>query len=92
MPALSIQRKVTIDIVQGFKKLYDKHKISITMSFFKFLSNFKTHLHIAFALRAALILYGDHKVNIKTKDEIGGLPQNLVALILILHASNCTTI
>ena len=72
MPALSIQRKVTVDIVQDFNELYDKHKISITMSFFKFLSNFKTHLHIAFALRAALILYGDHKVNIENKDEMGG--------------------
>merc|ERR1711881_705894 len=31
------------------------------MSVFSFLSRFKTHLYAAFALRTALILYGDHK-------------------------------
>ena len=33
------------------------------MSVFSFLSRFKTHLYAAFALRTALILYGDHKVS-----------------------------
>ena len=32
------------------------------MGFFSFLTNFKTHLHAAFALRVALVLYGEHKV------------------------------
>ena len=33
------------------------------MRVFSFLSRFKTHLYAAFALRTALILYGDHKVS-----------------------------
>ena len=32
------------------------------MSFFAFLTRFKTHLYAAFALRTALILYGDYQV------------------------------
>jgi hypothetical protein len=35
------------------------------MGFFSFLTNFKTHLHAGFALRVALVLYGDHKVSEK---------------------------
>ena len=42
----------------------DRRKRTKTiMGFFSFLTNFKTHLHAAFALRVALVLYGDHKVS-----------------------------
>ena len=48
----------------------DNRATGVIMSLLGFLTNFKTHLYASFALRTALLLYGDHKVRMISKTNI----------------------
>ena len=56
----------------------DNRATGVIMSLFGFLTNFKTHLYASFALRTALILYGDHKVHMTSKTNIKYFIEGLV--------------